>query len=147
VDDPERLRRIVDALRRIAGTRPVVLAAHPRTRKAITEGDLALGAVRLMDPLPYMDLLGLVQDCHSVITDSGGIQEETSVLGVPCFTVRFSTERPVTVEQGTNQLVPEPEDLPEHVEAARRPPAPPVIELWDGRAGERIAETLLRRLS
>ena len=146
VDDPDRLQRIAKALRQIAVHQPVVFAAHPRTRKAITKQGFAIGAVRLFDPLPYMDLLALVRDSHAVITDSGGLQEETSVLGVPCLTVRYNTERPVTVEQGTNQLVPEPEDLPERVAAAHRPQVLPVIEGWDGRAGERVADALLRRL-
>jgi UDP-N-acetylglucosamine 2-epimerase (non-hydrolysing) len=146
VDDPRRLERIVAALRAISTTRAVVLAAHPRTRRAIAEGHLELGTIRLLDPLPYTDLLALMSEAHAVVTDSGGVQEETTVLGVPCFTLRPNTERPITIECGTNTLVPEPEALVERVDRARRPTRPPTIEGWDGRAGERAAEAISRRM-
>jgi UDP-N-acetylglucosamine 2-epimerase (non-hydrolysing) len=145
VDDPARLARIVTALRAMSANHPVVLAAHPRTRRAIVESRLDVGAVRLLDPLPYTDLLALMSEAHAVVTDSGGVQEETTVLGVPCFTLRPNTERPITIECGTNTLVPEPEDLVGPVDGARRPERPPAIEGWDGRAGERAAEAISRR--
>ena len=81
----------------------------------------------------------MLRGAHTVITDSGGVQEETTVLGVPCLTLRPNTERPITISHGTNQLVPEPEDLPASVLAAHRPAVAPVIEGWDGKAGERAA--------
>jgi UDP-N-acetylglucosamine 2-epimerase (non-hydrolysing) len=146
VDDPDRLRGIVEALRTVALNRPVLFAAHPRTRKALSDRRCDLGSVTLVDSLPYMDLLGIVMGAHAVVTDSGGLQEETTVLGVPCLTVRSNTERRITVEQGTNTLVPRPEELPERIDAARRPAAPPVIERWDGRAGGRVADAIIRRL-
>jgi UDP-N-acetylglucosamine 2-epimerase (non-hydrolysing) len=142
VDNPGRLARVIAALREIGEHRTVVFPAHPRTRQALAAHGLDVGAVRLLDALPYMELLELVQGAHAVVTDSGGVQEETTVLGVPCFTLRPNTERPITIEQGTNTLVPEPEALPALVAAARRPARPPVIEGWDGKAGERVAAAL-----
>ncbi len=88
-------------------------------------------------------MLALVDAAHAVITDSGGLQEETTVLGVPCFTVRETTERPVTVLEGTNVMVRDPSALPDLVRAARRPDQPRVPEGWDGRAGGRIVDALL----
>jgi UDP-N-acetylglucosamine 2-epimerase (non-hydrolysing) len=145
VDDAGRLRRIACALREIAAQRPVLFSAHPRTRKALADGGEDLGAVKLVDSLPYMDLIGLVTRAHAVVTDSGGLQEETTVLGVPCLTVRYNTERRITIDQGTNVLVPEPEDLPGRVESAARPSTAPTIERWDGEAGRRVADAVLRR--
>ena len=98
----------------------------------------------MTDPLPYTRFLGLVRGAAAVITDSGGVQEETTVLGVPCLTIRPNTERPVTITHGTNRLVTR-ERLPEAVEAALRAGRPeswPTPPLWDGHAGERIAGVL-----
>jgi UDP-N-acetylglucosamine 2-epimerase (non-hydrolysing) len=93
----------------------------------------------------YFEMLDLVEGAHAVVTDSGGLQEETTALGVPCFTVRENTERPVTITEGTNQLTPNPEVLPALVRAAVRPTDPPRPEGWDGCAGVRVAEALATR--
>ena len=124
---------------------------HPRTAARLREFGLGdrLGGVRLLDPLGYIEFLGLMADARLVITDSGGIQEETTVLGVPCLTVRRNTERPVTLTDGTNQLV-EPardpliEAVTEVLDGPRGPGRLP--ELWDGRAADRIASILLDRI-
>lgn len=146
VDNPVRLTRIAAALGEIAGHRPVFFAAHPRTAKAIAALGLDFGAVMLHEPVPYLDMLALVRGAGVVITDSGGLQEETTVLGVPCLTLRQNTERPVTISQGTNRLIPEPEALPAAVIAARAPSEMPMIEGWDGAAGSRAAKEILGRI-
>jgi UDP-N-acetylglucosamine 2-epimerase (non-hydrolysing) len=105
--------------------------------------------VTIVDPLGYVDFLSLVSGAVLVVTDSGGIQEETTILRIPCLTVRPNTERPITIIHGTNRLV-EPEALPEAARAALRPgtPAPPTAPpLWDGHAGERIADVVAGWLS
>ena len=144
VDDPARLRALVGALAEIARHRAVVFPAHPRTRQRIESAGLDAGGVRLLDPVGYLEMLDLVEHAHAVITDSGGLQEETTALGVPCFTVRPNTERPITITEGTNTLVQEPGSLAGLLErmatpAKRRP------EGWDGHAGERVAKTLSAR--
>ena len=125
---------------------PVVFPIHPRTRSRLTNGDVAaLGAVRVMDPTPYHATLDLTAGARVVITDSGGLQEETTALGVPCLTLRDNTERPVTVTEGTNQLVLDLDRLTPLALAARRNGAARRPEGWDGRAGERVAEALVGR--
>ena len=143
VDEPRRLAAIVEALREIADVRPVVFPVHPRTRRRLEETGLPLGAVRLLDPIPYREMLAHVARAHAVVTDSGGLQEETTALGVPCFTVRENTERPVTITEGTNRLAPDPAELPRLVASAARPAAPRRPEGWDGHAGARVVEALL----
>lgn len=148
VDDATMLARIVRALEALAADLPVVFPVHPRTKRRLEEFGLAPDArdgLRLLGPLPYLQFLGLQQRAAVVITDSGGIQEETTYLGVPCLTLRRNTERPVTVTQGTNRLIgEEPERIPVEVRAVlegrRRPGRVP--DLWDGRAAERIAALL-----
>jgi len=147
VDDPERLRAVVQALRVIATTRPVVFAVHPRTAERVKASGISLGDIRVLPPVRYVEMLDLVEGAFAVITDSGGLQEETTALGVPCFTVRENTERPITVELGTNVVV--GTDTVRIITAAaaalngsaktaaRRPP------LWDGNASERILAALL----
>ncbi len=142
VDDPERLRRIVDVLREIARDRPVVFPAHPRTKQKLTEMRLACDPVRVLDPVGYLEMLDLMDGAAAVITDSGGVQEETTALGIPCFTVRTSTERPITVTEGTNRLVPEPEDLRQAIAELRGSRTDRRPEGWDGHAGVRILEAL-----
>jgi UDP-N-acetylglucosamine 2-epimerase (non-hydrolysing) len=107
VDSPESLRPIVNALARIAESMPVVFPVHPRTRRNLETFGLLnnMGDVRLIEPLGYLEFLGLMDAAGVVLTDSGGIQEETTALGIPCLTLRSNTERPITVEQGTNRLV------------------------------------------
>jgi len=150
VDDPGVASRIVRAVVEVASILPLVIPLHPRGRPALEAAGLA-GApgVTIIDPLGYVDFLSLVSGAALVVTDSGGIQEETTILGIPCLTVRPNTERPVTISHGTNRLV-EPEALPDTARAALRPGTPPPTAappLWDGHAGERIADVVAGWLS
>jgi len=145
VDDPMILAGLLRALGEIAARGlQLLLPVHPRARSRLEALGMPPG-VRMIDPLGYLDFLALEADARLVLTDSGGVQEETTVLGVPCLTLRDSTERPITVTSGTNQVV--GRDPARIVDAAARvlaegvPPRRP--ELWDGRAGERIAVILL----
>jgi UDP-N-acetylglucosamine 2-epimerase (non-hydrolysing) len=147
VDGP-LLEVAVAALRSVAEVLPVVFPVHPRTRARIVAAEMApdgASAMRLLDPLGYLDFLALVAGAAGVLTDSGGIQEETTYLGVPCLTLRDNTERPVTVELGTNVLLglaPERiQEAPELIARARERPAR-VPPLWDGCAAERIVDVL-----
>ncbi|HSQ60206.1 MAG TPA: UDP-N-acetylglucosamine 2-epimerase (non-hydrolyzing) [Acidobacteriota bacterium] len=146
VDDPERLGAIVDRMEEIGASLPVLFPVHPRTRDRLARlGRVDRGGVRYIEPLGYPDFLGLLDACRFVLTDSGGIQEESTALGVPCLTLRANTERPVTVTEGTNRLVGEYLDaLPGYVGEILRGPARGRTgpALWDGRAGERIAAVL-----
>ena len=148
VDDRAVLGELLDALERLARTVAVVFPVHPRTRQRIRTHGLRLpddGRMRLLEPLAYLEMLGLVAGAALVVTDSGGLQDETSFLGVPCLTVRSSTERPITCTHGTNRLVlPKRDAVLAAAERAlaRRSPARPVIERWDGRAAERIARVV-----
>ncbi len=142
VDGP-LLAEVMNQLVRLAEELPVVFPVHPRTRKALALDERRAG-VHFTDPLSYVDFLSLEADAAAVLTDSGGVQEETTYLGVPCFTLRDNTERPVTVRAGTNTLLGlDPEriaDILPGLESAPRWVGPP--ELWDGRAAERIADVL-----
>jgi UDP-N-acetylglucosamine 2-epimerase (non-hydrolysing) len=150
VDERGALTALIDVLGRLAERRPVLFPVHPRTRARITEFGLeetvaAHPALRLSGPLGYLDFIRLLDDAELVLTDSGGIQEETTVLGVPCLTLRANTERPITLSRGTNLLVgTDPERILEasfRILAGHRP-AGSVPPLWDGHAAERIAEAL-----
>ena len=148
VDDPKNLEKLLTDLVAISREVPVVFPAHPRTRKRIAEQlpDLDLGdQFHLLGPMGYLDFLGLTVNARLVITDSGGIQEETSYLGIPCITVRENTERPVTITEGTNQLfMPGADGLAAVARsemAKERAPAP-VIDKWDGKAAQRIVDFL-----
>jgi UDP-N-acetylglucosamine 2-epimerase (non-hydrolysing) len=143
VDDPARLATVAAALRAIAAERPVIFPVHPRTRDRLRAANIDLGAVTMLEPLGYIAMLAWLETAHVVVTDSGGVQEETTALGVPCLTVRDTTERPITIHQGTNQLCPDPAALPALVRAAARPRTPRVPEGWDGHAGERIVDALV----
>jgi UDP-N-acetylglucosamine 2-epimerase (non-hydrolysing) len=145
VDDEPRLRALAEALSAIGERRRVIFPSHPRTRHRLAAFGLPMGRIELIDPLPYFEMVDVVRGAHAVITDSGGLQEETTALGVPCFTVRDNTERPITISEGTNRLVRDPSTLPSLVADARRSDAPRRPEGWDGRAGERIVEALRRR--
>jgi UDP-N-acetylglucosamine 2-epimerase (non-hydrolysing) len=146
VDDPQQLASLLEALGRINPDVRVLFPIHPRTRQSIQSNGLDVPkTVRLMEPMGYLDFLSLQSHAAVVVTDSGGIQEETTYLGVPCLTLRDSTERPVTVTLGTNILIGHDLDLL-HAELerifnghAKQGQCPP---LWDGHASERIAEEL-----
>jgi UDP-N-acetylglucosamine 2-epimerase (non-hydrolysing) len=145
VDGP-LLGAVLEQLSAVARELPVVFPAHPRTRKMIERFDLTVGrGVRLLDPVGYLEFLSLEADAAAVLTDSGGVQEETTYLGVPCFTLRENTERPVTIRAGTNTLLGlDPEGiariLPALHDGGRQRIEPP--RGWDGRAGERVAASL-----
>jgi UDP-N-acetylglucosamine 2-epimerase (non-hydrolysing) len=146
VDVPELLTRTIDALDELATSLPVVFPMHPRTQKML--GQLGKQPnFTLVPPLPYRSFLSLEAEASAVITDSGGIQEETTVLGIPCFTLRANTERPETLE-GTNTLLGlEPEALLEIPSLLAEPKRGLIPPLWDGRAGERAADAVEQLLS
>jgi UDP-N-acetylglucosamine 2-epimerase (non-hydrolysing) len=151
VDDPMRLSQIVSGLTQLATHCPVVFPVHPRTRAQLQKsGDLdrlERAGVVYIDPLAYLDFLSLEASAGAILTDSGGVQEEASALGVSCYTFRPNTERPVTVSHGTNVLLgDDPADIP-FVRPSPWGPTPSAIPLWDGHAGERVAEVLVERYS
>ena len=154
VDDPVVFGRILDALDVIQCTMPILFPIHPRTRNNLKNSTLGqrvqdMKGLKLTEPLGYLDFLKLMSDARFVLTDSGGIQEETTILNIPCLTLRENTERPITVEAGSNQIV--GRDPDRIVEGYRR-----ILErksltvrippLWDGHAAERIADILVERL-
>lgn len=149
VDDPAQLARLVDALVAVQARLPLVFPVHPRTAARLAEDGrsrLEAAGVRLVEPESYIGFMSLVAGAAAVITDSGGVQEETTYLGIPCLTLRENTERPITISEGTNRLV-RAETLAAELEAAlamplgerKRP------DLWDGRTAERCVEDLRRR--
>jgi UDP-N-acetylglucosamine 2-epimerase (non-hydrolysing) len=152
VDQAETLSELLGGLEDLATRMPVLFAVHPRTRERIARFglDTMSPAVRLLSPLGYLETIALADSAAMVITDSGGLQEETTVLGVPCLTMRANTERPVTVTEGTNRLVQSTRSalgqavasVLRDLEGGRFSPRRP--ELWDGRAGERVIEALTR---
>jgi UDP-N-acetylglucosamine 2-epimerase (non-hydrolysing) len=145
VDDAETLKSILQSLLTVNEQLDVVFPVHPRTRARIAQFGLNIDKLHLLDPVPYIEFLALQKRATAVITDSGGIQEETTYLQVPCLTVRNNTERPITVTKGTNTLVGQDSrklatELAAILEGrAKRGSIPP---LWDGHAGERIADVL-----
>ena len=151
VDNPAVLRGILSALGEVGRRLPVVFPAHPRTRRNVEEFGVGLpDGVRVIEPLGYLDFLRLYSGARLVLTDSGGIQEETTALGVPCLTLRENTERPVTVELGTNRVVgTDPARIVAEAEAALATDASGearrVPPLWDGRAAGRVLDALLER--
>jgi len=149
VDDPDVLRGILRAMTNVSREFPVIFPVHPRTRNRISElnENLPNKTLRLVEPLGYLDFLALMNSATLVVTDSGGVQEETTYLGVPCLTVRPNTERPITITEGTNRLVGSAHDdivggvrgsLGRSGGARKKP------ELWDGQAAGRIAEVMLK---
>lgn len=153
VDDPLVFARLLDALEEISKSLPIIFPIHPRTRKMMSELNLderlaGIVGLRLTKPLGYLDFLGLLSNARLVLTDSGGIQEETTALGIPCLTLRENTERPITVELGTNTIV---GTDPQRIIAAagtalnsaatRKASVPP---LWDGHTAKRILDELAR---
>jgi UDP-N-acetylglucosamine 2-epimerase (non-hydrolysing) len=145
VDDDEILKNILQSLIEISESLDVVFPVHPRTRQRIAEFGRSTGKLHLSEPVPYIEFLALQSRAAVVITDSGGIQEETTFLGVPCLTLRNNTERPVTVSLGTNIIVGQDREklhseLSKVISGnAKKGAIPP---LWDGHTGERIASTL-----
>ncbi len=152
VDEQEALARILKALEQIARRIPIIFPAHPRTRKMIAEMGLAqrfekVSGLTMIDPAGYLDFLKLMSSARLVLTDSGGIQEETTVLGIPCITLRENTERPITVEMGTNTIA--GTDTEKIISAAERALAQPpdksnlrIPPLWDGKSADRILDAL-----
>jgi UDP-N-acetylglucosamine 2-epimerase (non-hydrolysing) len=146
VDDPKRLGGLIEALAGLSKDLAMVFAVHPRTKATIEVHGLSrmlqTGRILVTPPLSYLRAIGLMQAARVAITDSGGVQEETTALGVPCLTVRENTERPITIEEGTNVLV---GTAPSALEAGVRTVLATggkrgrVPECWDGRAAERIA--------
>ena len=142
VDAPADAARTVGMLSDLAARIPVVLPLHPRGRASLeAAGLLAIDRLTVVEPLGYIDFLSLVRGATVVVTDSGGIQEETTILGVPCLTMRPNTERPITITHGTNQLVGASEVGPrvDEILAGGRPAPDSPPPLWDGEAGPRIA--------
>jgi UDP-N-acetylglucosamine 2-epimerase (non-hydrolysing) len=149
VDDSDVLHRILNSLLSVSEDVPIIFPVHPRTRQRISDLGLNMNGIRLCDPVSYLECLALQRRATVVLTDSGGIQEETTYLGIPCLTLRPNTERPITIEVGTNVLI--GNDIPKlQAEVgkilnggAKKGTVPP---LWDGHAGERIAGVLEKSL-
>lgn len=147
VDNPSILRRLSETIQRVSAAVPLVFPVHPRTRKNLLEAGLmpllSNGRIILTEPLSYIRFMSLIFNCKLAITDSGGIQEETTYLGIPCLTLRPNTERPITLEQGTNRLC-DLDNLEKHVCDALQTRNGPyrVPDLWDGRTAGRIAQSI-----
>lgn len=151
VDDQKTFSGILDALVDISKRLPIVFAAHPRTRANLDAFgliDLISGSqIRLVEPLGYLDFMRLYSGARLVLTDSGGLQEETTVLGIPCLTLRHNTERPITIEMGTNVLVgTDPDNIRRAASEAlaEEPRQTKIPPLWDGHAAERICDELVK---
>lgn len=152
VDDPGVLESIGEALRELGKSMKIVFPVHPRTKAAINQHRLEQlyredQGILLLEPIGYLDFLNLEANARLILTDSGGIQEESTILGVPCLTLRPNTERPITIEQGTNRLVStEKESIVEAAKSAviSRDEKPRVPDLWDGHAAERIVDIVAR---
>jgi UDP-N-acetylglucosamine 2-epimerase (non-hydrolysing) len=145
VDHPDRFEPVLETLEEIAQTRAVVYPIHPRSRRRLKEAGWSPRRLRLLEPQSYLRFLALMLDAYAVVTDSGGIQEETTVLGVPCFTLRENTERPITIERGTNTLLGVGDHAVERLVGAingshKRQPFEP--EGWDGLAAGRVRKAI-----
>jgi UDP-N-acetylglucosamine 2-epimerase (non-hydrolysing) len=148
VDDPAVLTSLLGALASIATELPLLMPVHPRTAARIANLGQPSG-ITLTPPAGYLDFIALQASARVVLTDSGGVQEETTALGVPCLTLRTSTERPITIDEGTNTLVGLDPDRIVAVarEVVRNPPPKRCPALWDGKAGDRVADGLLEYLA
>ncbi len=151
VDDPAVLKAVVEALLEVQARLPLVFPVHPRTAQRLAatgfDAELEAGGVRLVEPLPYVRFMSLVAGATAAITDSGGIQEETTYLGIPCLTLRENTERPITISQGTNRLVRAANLVAALDEALATPRAERARpKHWDGRTAERCVADLRRRV-
>jgi UDP-N-acetylglucosamine 2-epimerase (non-hydrolysing) len=152
VDEPSVLAGLLDAIEEIQRVVPVVFPVHPRTRQRVAALGFAarvasMKALVVCEPMGYLDFLGLTAQSKLILTDSGGLQEESTALGIPCLTLREITERPITVTEGTNTVVGcDPRRIVAEARAALegRGKAGRVPEMWDGRASERVAEVLRR---
>ena len=147
VDEIEHLACLMNMLTELSRHLPLVFPVHPRTRERMVNAGITTGGLILTEPLGYLEFLGLTSEARLVLTDSGGIQEETTILQVPCLTMRDNTERPITIEQGTNRLV--GTDPKRILQAAldtldAPPPSMPPPDLWDGKASARILDVLER---
>jgi UDP-N-acetylglucosamine 2-epimerase (non-hydrolysing) len=146
VDQVATLRSILEGVRAVARDMPVVFPVHPRTRDRLSAFDIndLLDGVMLAEPLGYIDFLALTSHARLILTDSGGLQEESTALGIPCLTMRETTERPVTITHGSNRIVGTKaiEIVRGYAEAMARDGAYPKPPLWDGRAAERIASVI-----
>jgi UDP-N-acetylglucosamine 2-epimerase (non-hydrolysing) len=145
VDDPAQLARIVDAIDAIARDHPVLVPIHPRTQKNMERFGQTFASAKAIAPVGYLEMLSLMGSAGLVVTDSGGIQEETTALGVPCLTLRSTTERPITIDEGTNVLVPVRSKgaiLEAFRSQWRRDVSHHLPELWDGKAADRIADAI-----
>jgi len=149
VDDINNLKAILDNLLKVSLSIPVILPIHPRTKQVLEDNNINYDNSKnfyLIEPLGYLNFLGLMKSASAVVTDSGGIQEESTYLGIPCITVRENTERPITISKGTNQLIGKDyHKIPYTVNtiikiSTKSKTVPP---LWDGKASERITKTLL----
>lgn len=149
VDDKKNLEKVMSIMAKIAKKMPVIFPIHPRTQKNLEKWGINACGVRIIQPLGYLDFLKLMSHSNLTLTDSGGIQEETTILGIPCLTMRENTERPVTVEEGSNQIVGTDERkillavskiLKSHGRKFRSP------KFWDGRASQRISKIIINSL-
>lgn len=152
VDDPNILKSLCQELIGIAKQVPLVFPIHPRTRKNIEKLDLMADLAKekqliISEPLNYIKFMNLVFNCRFVLTDSGGIQEETTYLGIPCLTLRPNTERPISVDQGTNKLC-NLNNLADNLQEvlSTEKSIKPIIELWDGRTAERVVKSIKKLL-
>ncbi len=151
VDGPALAETVIN-LERLSAELPVVFPVHPRTRQAIARLGMTVRShgLRLLEPLGYLDFMSLVMSAAAVLTDSGGVQEETTYLGIPCFTLRDNTERPITTDIGTNSLLGQTPariaEIPDLIDGDPMSPAA-VPELWDGQAARRLVEVLAQELA
>jgi UDP-N-acetylglucosamine 2-epimerase (non-hydrolysing) len=148
VDSPDSLKALCDMINHLSSRTPIIFPVHPRTRKNLENTGLIdkltdKPTIKLLEPLNYISFMNLIFNCRLAITDSGGLQEETTYLGIPCLTLRPNTERPITITQGTNQLC-TLEDVEEKIESvlAGESGQGSVPELWDGRTAERVVTSI-----